>query len=54
MKSMRGMRGFMDVVASHRRFEAGECKAAELILFRSDLHRDGAVYTPLHRSPLSG
>lgn len=52
IKSMRGLRGLMDLIGSHRRFEAGACRPTELILFRSDLHPDGAIYTPLHRSPL--
>lgn len=53
IKSMRGLRGLMDVVASHRAYDAGECRPGELILFKSELLPDGAVYTPLHRSPLA-
>jgi 2'-5' RNA ligase len=53
IKSMRGLRGLMDVVASHRAYDAGECRPGELILFKSELRPEGAVYTPLHRSPLA-
>lgn len=53
IKSMRGVRGLMDVVASHRAYDAGECRPGELILFKSELQPEGAVYTPLHRSPLT-
>jgi len=52
IKSSRGVRGLMDVVESHKRFEAGVFQPDELMLFQSELHPDGAIYTPLHRSPL--
>jgi hypothetical protein len=42
----------MSVVESHKRFQAGEFQPTELVLYRSDLHPEGAIYTPLHRSPL--
>lgn len=35
-------------------FFFGECPVEEVILFQSTLKREGAVYTPLHRVPLSG
>ena len=30
------------------------CDVEEVVLFRSDLHREGARYTPLERMPLRG
>jgi len=51
IKSMRGVRGMMSVVGSHERFDAGACRPAEAVLFRSDLRPEGAIYTPMHRSP---
>ncbi len=38
----------------HARVTSPECTFSEFVLFRSDLHPSGAVYTALARFPLSG
>ncbi len=35
-------------------FETGPCEVRDLVLFRSDLARDGSRYTPIARLPLAG
>ena len=50
IKSVRGVKGLMDIVESHRRYEMGSFQPEELILFKSELQPGGAVYTPLHKS----
>jgi 2'-5' RNA ligase len=43
----------MKVVREHQQFsELGIWTASDMVLFRSDLKPDGAVYTPLDRIPL--
>lgn len=47
IKSLRGVAEMMEVVRSHRGQPCGEFTATGLTLFRSQLHPDGAIYTPL-------
>ncbi|MBM3333076.1 RNA 2',3'-cyclic phosphodiesterase [Candidatus Sumerlaeota bacterium] len=49
IKALRGVAEMMDVVRSHRNTSCGEFAASALTLFRSQLHPDGAIYTPLAR-----
>jgi len=50
-KSSRGAKALEQAMARHNRQWCGECHAEELILFQSQLHPAGAVYTPLYRFP---
>jgi 2'-5' RNA ligase len=47
IKSARGARGLVDVVASHRDVSAGLCVVDRIMLFQSELKPTGAVYTKL-------
>ena len=47
IKSFRGAAEMMGVVRSHQNEPCGEFTASGLTFFRSQLHPDGAVYTPL-------
>ncbi len=48
IKSMRGAKGLMDVVESHKDALGGFCPVERVVLFKSDLRPGGAVYTALH------
>ncbi len=50
VKSLRGVRGMMSVLISHRDFDVGACQPGAVTLFRSDLRPEGALYTPLHHA----
>ncbi len=52
IKSMRGTAGLRDVIEAHRQAECGRCPITRVVLFRSELHKAGPVYTPLHAWPL--
>lgn len=53
IKSVKESAGFMKIVSEHQQLSnLGECFASEVVLFRSDLHPDGAVYTPLEKVKL--
>ena len=45
IKSMRGTAGLRDVIEAHRRAECGSCPITRVVLFRSELHKAGPVYT---------
>jgi 2'-5' RNA ligase len=47
IKSFRGAAEMMNVVRSHQNERCGEFTASGLTFFRSELHPQGAVYTPL-------
>jgi hypothetical protein len=46
--------GLREAVAKLAGFDGGRQTVGELILFDSQLHREGAVYTALHRAKLAG
>lgn len=47
IKSPRGSRQLMDIMKSHSGEDAGTCGIDRLILFKSQLHPKGAIYTRL-------
>lgn len=51
IKSFRGTAEMISVVRSHQNEACGEFTAAGLTFFRSQLHPDGAIYTPLAHWP---
>lgn len=54
LKSMRGARALMDVVASHGAWDCGDWPIHECVLYQSTLRPTGSIYTPLARFPLTG
>lgn len=49
-KSLKGTSALMNIVKDHQHLsKLGEWEVSEMILFRSDLHPDGAIYTPLEK-----
>ncbi len=54
VKSGRGRAALIEAVAGLNNYQGPAFKAEELILFRSELKPDGAVYTPLERAALGG
>ena len=54
IKDAKAKAGIGDVIKKHGDFAAGEFHAHELILFRSSLTPQGAIYTKLEKIPLSG
>lgn len=52
IKSIRSSASaFMKLVEDHQRFsELGNCEVNELVLFQSELHPSGAIYTPLKKN----
>ncbi len=51
IKSLRGTAAMMGVVRSHKSRYVGECQIDRIILFRSELHPEGARYTKLAELP---
>jgi 2'-5' RNA ligase len=47
IKTLKGTAALMDVVKSHQNSLVGECRMDRVILFQSQLHPSGAVYTKL-------
>jgi RNA 2',3'-cyclic 3'-phosphodiesterase len=54
VKDMRGWAPLDTALAAHRHDDFGVCAISELIAYRSDLRRDGAVYTKLWTIPFGG
>jgi 2'-5' RNA ligase len=53
IKSLKGTSALMNVIKSHQeKSHIGECLIDRIILFRSELHPDGARYTRLFESQL--
>jgi len=51
IRSLRGAAEMMEVVKSHHEADCGRFTASGLTFFRSQLHPEGAIYTPLARWP---
>jgi len=51
IKSLRGTAAMMKIVEIHKSRFVGECMIDRVILFRSELHPDGARYTKLIEAP---
>lgn len=47
IKSLKGVSQLMDIVKTHQNSQVGECRIDRVILFKSELHPSGAVYTKL-------
>jgi 2'-5' RNA ligase len=47
IKSLKGVSQLMDIVKTHQNSLVGECRFDRVILFKSELHPSGAVYTKL-------
>ena len=54
VKELRGWAPLDSALQRHRADDFGDCAIGELIAFRSDLRRDGALYTKLWRIPFGG
>lgn len=54
VKDMRGWPPLAAALAAHRDDDFGVCAISELIAYRSDLRRDGALYTKLWTIPFGG
>lgn len=53
IKSLKGTAALMNIIkANQQNSFVGECQIDRLILFRSELHPDGARYTKLFEAPL--
>jgi 2'-5' RNA ligase len=50
----RGWSGLDAALRAHATTELGTCRLTELIAYRSDLRRGGAVYTKLWTIPFGG
>jgi len=53
IKSVRGAAAMMNIVGIHKNRQAGECLVDRVILYQSQLHPSGAVYTPLVTAPFA-
>jgi len=51
IKSLRGTAAMMNIVDAHKSRFVGECRIDRVILFRSELHPEGARYTKLAEAP---
>ena len=54
VKDLQGWTPLAAALDAHRADEFGSCAIGELVAFRSDLRRDGAVYTKLWTIPFGG
>ncbi len=54
VKGMRGWARLDAVLRAHCTSDFGACELTELVAYRSDLRRDGAVYTKLWTIPFGG
>lgn len=54
IKSLKGTAAMMNIVEIHKSRYVGECMMDRLILFKSELHPDGARYTRLAEAKFSG
>jgi 2'-5' RNA ligase len=54
IKSLRGIEAARSIAEDHQGFRFGPFAAGELVLFKSQLHPEGAIHTPLERFPLTG
>jgi len=54
VRSARGAEGLVRALKENGDRSFGSCRVDEVILFRSQLRSDGAVYTPLVAIPLRG
>ena len=53
LRSLRGWENLAPAVEAHAEDEFGRVAVAAVVLYRSTLRRDGAVYTPLWTIPLA-
>jgi 2'-5' RNA ligase len=53
LRSLRGWESLAPVVQAHAGDEFGRIDIDAVVLYRSTLHRDGAIYTPLWTIPLA-
>ncbi len=52
-KALKGTAAMMDIMEEHQKYSMlGEWTPTEIVLFKSELRPDGAVYTRLHTVPL--
>ena len=54
VKELRGWAALDAILQAHRADDFGVCTVSELIAYRSDLRRDGALYTKLWTIPFGG
>jgi len=54
IKSLKGTAAMMKIVEIHKSRYVGECMVNRLILFKSELHPDGARYTRLAEAEFAG
>lgn len=54
VKGRQHLRALQDALLDRRQFEAEAFDVTELVLYKSDLTPQGAIYTPLFRTPLRG
>ena len=54
VKGRGGLQSLREMLLSHAGFTAEPFDAAEIVLYKSELRPDGARYTPLFKTPLSG
>jgi len=47
IKTLRGSAALMNIIKTHENALVGECPINRIILFKSQLHPDGAIYTRL-------
>ncbi|NSW84799.1 MAG: RNA 2',3'-cyclic phosphodiesterase [Syntrophobacteraceae bacterium] len=54
VKGRQRLQVLQEMLMAHREFEAEAFDVAELVLYKSELRPDGAVYTPLYRAAFPG
>lgn len=54
IKSLKGAGALMNIIKAHQQSYVGECLIDKVILFRSQLHPEGARYSKLFEAPFSG
>lgn len=53
MKSMKGADALMKMLRNHKNRRVGECPIDKLVLYKSQLHPQGAIYTKLVEAPFA-
>ena len=54
VKGRQRLQALQEILLAHSDFAAEPFDAAEVVLYKSDLRPDGALYTPLIKAPFSG
>lgn len=54
VRGRENLRALQEALAARQGFAAEAFDVTELVLYKSELRRDGALYTPLFRAPFAG